>query len=174
MKHTSSNAARGLASRPKNRPAHPIQGALMPPSDPSPTPIFRFSTPFLKIFSPRMSVHVRRALNRRAAPSRHPKTPEFRGKTPHPHRAAAPKLPAKHRPGTPKTPPLTPLRIKKLSKVRSTLLTPLPGECILEYMRLKEPRRPPRTGRYAQHPRLQNFQTIPPRIRRSGALTPKE
>ena len=84
------------------------------------------------------------------------------------------KSPAKRLSRTLENPPLTPLHIKKLSKVRSTLLTPLPGECILEYMRLKESRRPPRTGRHAQHPRLQNFQTIPPRIRRSGALTPKE
>lgn len=50
-----------------------------------------------------------------------------------------PKIPpAKHPSRALKHPPLTPLRIKKLSKVRSTLLTPLPGECILEYMRLKE------------------------------------
>lgn len=129
---------------------------------------------FLKIFLPRVPVTVRRALNRRAAPLRHPKTPEFRGKTTHSRLAAALKSPAKHRLGAPKNPPLTPFHIKKLSKVRSTLLThPLRG-CILEYMRLKEPRRPPHTGRHAQHPRLQNFQTIPPRIRRSGALTPKE
>ena len=132
------------------------------------------SKKFLKIFSPRPPAAVRRALNRRAALSPRPKPLEFRGKTIHPHLAAALKSPAKHRSGTPKNPTLTPLRIKKLSKVRSTLLTPLPGECILEYMRLKEPRRPPRTGRHAQHPRLRKFQTIPPRIRRSGALTPKE
>lgn len=66
------------------------------------------------------------------------KTPEFRGKTARPCLAATPKTPAKHPSGTLKNPPLTPLRIKKLSKVRSTLLTPQPGECILEYMRLKE------------------------------------
>lgn len=125
---------------------------------------------FLKIFSPRAPAHVRRALNRRTTPSRHPKTPEFRGKTAHARLAPTSKSPAKRSSGAPKNPPLTPLRIKKLSKVRSTLLTVPPGGCILEYMRLKEPRRPPRTGRYAQHPRLQNFQTIPPRIRRSGAL----
>ena len=133
-----------------------------------------FLSPFLKNFSPRPSGGVRRALNRRAAPSPRPKTPEFRGETAHSHLAAVSKSPAKRPSRALKHPPLTPLRIKKLSKVRSTLLTPLPGECILEYMRLKEPRRPPRTGRYAQHPRLHNFQTIPPRIRRSGALTPKE
>lgn len=96
-----------------------------------------FSTPFLKIFSPRAPAHVRRALNRRAAPSPRPRTPEFRGKTPHSRLAAAPISPAKHRFRAPKNPSLTPLRIKKLSKVRSTLLTPLPEECILEYMRLK-------------------------------------
>lgn len=146
----------------------------MSPTGTTRPPIFRFSTPFLKIFSPRAPGTVRRALNRRALPSRRPKTPEFRGKTAPSRLAAAPKSPAKHRPRTLKHPPLTPLRIKKLSKVRSTLLTPLPGECILEYMRLKEPHRPPRTGRHAQHPRLRKFQTIPPRIRRSGALTPKE
>jgi len=33
---------------------------------------------------------VRRALNRRAALSRHPKTPEFRGKTARPRLVAAP------------------------------------------------------------------------------------
>lgn len=129
---------------------------------------------FLKIFSHRVPVGVCRALNRLAAPSRHSKTPEFRGKTPHSRLAAAPKSPAKHPSRALKHPPLTPLRIKKLSKVRSTLLTPLPEECILEYMRLKEPRRPPHAERHAQHPRLQNFQTIPPRVRRSGALTHKE
>lgn len=109
----------------------------MPPSVPSRTPIFRFSTPFLKIFSPRVPGTVRRALNRCATPSTSPKTPEFRGKTAHPRLAAAPKSPAKYRPRALKHPPLTPPHIKKLSKVHSTLLTPLPGECILEYMRLK-------------------------------------
>lgn len=104
---------------------------------------------FLKIFSPRAPGSIRRALNRLAALSPSPKTPKFRGKTTHPHLTATPKSRAKHRPGTLKNPPLTPLHIKKLSKVRSTLLTPLPGECILEYMRLKEPRRPPHTGRSA-------------------------
>lgn len=115
---------------------------------------------FLKIFSPRALAHVRRALNRLAAPSPSPKTPEFRGKTAHPYLVATPKSPAKHRPRALKNPPLTPLRIKKLSKVRSTLLTPLPGECILEYMRLKEPRRPPHTGRHAQcrpPPKFSNY-----------------
>ena len=96
-----------------------------------------FLSPFLKNFSPRPSGGVRRALNRRAAPSPSPKTPEFRGKTAHSRLAAVSKSPAKHPSGAPKNPPLTPLHIKKLSKVRSTLLTPLPGECILEYMRLK-------------------------------------
>ena len=118
-----------------------------------------FSTPFLKIFSPNHPGTVRRALNRRAAPARHPKTPEFRGKTPQPHLAIVPKSTAKRPSRTLKIPPLTPLRIKKLSKVRSTLLTPLPGECILEYMRLKEPRRPLHTERHAQHrppPKLSN------------------
>ena len=100
--------------------------------------VFRpLSKKFLKIFSPRVPGTVRRALNRLAVPSPSPKTPEFRGKTPHSRLAATSKSLAKHRPRTLKNPPLTPLRIKKLSKVRSTLLTPLPGECILEYMRLK-------------------------------------
>lgn len=115
---------------------------------------------FLKIFSPRVPGTVRRALNRRAEPSRHPKTLEFRGKTPHPHLAAAPIFPIKHPGRTPKNPPLTRLREKKLSKVRSTLLTASPRGCILEYMRLKEPRRPPHTGRHAQHrppPKLSNY-----------------
>lgn len=115
---------------------------------------------FKKIFSPSQPAHVRRALNRHAAPSRHPEPPEFRGKTAHSRRAAALKLPAKRRPRTLKNPPLTHLREKKLSKVRSTLLTrPLRG-CILEYMRLKESRRPPHTGRHAQHrppPKLSNY-----------------
>lgn len=85
-----------------------------------------------------MPIGVRRALNRRTAPSRHSKTPEFRGKTAHSRLAAAPESPVKHPSGTLKNPPLTRLREKKLSKVRSTLLTrPLRG-CILEYMRLKE------------------------------------
>ena len=106
---------------------------------------------FLKIFSPRAPAHIRRALNRRAAPSRHSKTPEFRGKTAHSRLAATPIFPVKHCPRTLKNPPLTHLCEKKLSKVRSTLLThPLRG-CILEYMRLKEPRRPPHTERHAQH-----------------------
>lgn len=95
------------------------------------------SKKFLKIFSPNHPGTVRRALNRRAAPTRHPKTPEFRGKTAYSRLAAAPKSPAKHRLRALKHPPFTSLHIKKLSKVRSTLLTPLPGECILEYMRLK-------------------------------------
>lgn len=118
------------------------------------------SKKFLKIFSPNRATHVRRALNRRAAPSPSPNIPEFRGKTAHARLAAASKSPAKHRLRAPKNPPLTHLREKKLSKVRSTLLTrPLRG-CILEYMRLKEPRRPPRTGRHAQHrppPKLSNY-----------------
>lgn len=137
-------------------------------------PNFSIFTPFLKIFSPNHPGTVRRALNRRAAPSRYPKTPELRGKTAHSRLAIAPKSPAKHPSGALKHPPLTLLHTKKLSKVHSTLLTAPPRGCILEYMRLKEPRRPTHTGRHAQHPRLQNFQTNPPRIRRSGALTPKE
>lgn len=97
----------------------------------------QFFTPFLKIFSPRSPGSVRRALNRRPAPMLRPKTAEFRGKTAHSRLTAAPKSPAKHPSETPKNPPLTRLREKKLSKVRSTLLTrPLRG-CILEYMRLK-------------------------------------
>ena len=92
---------------------------------------------FLKNFSPRVSGTVRRALNRLAAPSRHPKTPKFRGKTAHVRLATAPKTPAKHCPRTLKNPPLTPLHTKKLSKVHSTLLTAPPRGCILEYMRLK-------------------------------------
>lgn len=133
-----------------------------------------FFTPFLKNFSPQPPGSVRRALNRRAAPALRIKTAEFRGKSAHPCLAAASKSPAKRPSRTPKNPPLTHLHEKKLSKVRSSLLTALSRGCILEYMRLKEPRRPPHTGRHAQHPRLQNFQTNPPRIRRSGALTPKE
>lgn len=118
------------------------------------------SKKFLKIFSPRAPGTIRRALNRRAAPSLHPKTPEFRGKTAHSRLAAVPKSPVKHPSGTPKNPPLTRLREKKLSKVHSTLLTPLPEGCILEYMRLKEPRRPPHAGWHAQHrppPKLSNY-----------------
>ena len=92
---------------------------------------------FLKIFSPRAPGSVRRALNRRAAPSRHPKTPEFRGKTAHTRLAATPKSPTKRPCKATKNPPLTPLCIKKLSKVRSSLLTAPPRGCILEYMRLK-------------------------------------
>lgn len=49
-KCTPGNAARGLVSRPKNRPARPIWGAPRPPPCPSRTPIFRFSTPFFKNF----------------------------------------------------------------------------------------------------------------------------
>lgn len=109
--------------------------ALLPPP-----PIFRFYAlfhPFLKIFSRRPPGGVRRALNRRAAPTLRPKTAEFRGKIAHSRLAAALKSPAKHPSGTPKNPHLTRLHEKKLSKVRSTLLThPLRG-CILEYMRLK-------------------------------------
>ena len=85
-----------------------------------------------------MPAHVRRALNRRAAPSPRPKTPEFRGKTAHLHLAATPKITRKASFQSPEKPTLSPLYIKKLSKVHSSLLTALPGECILEYMRLKE------------------------------------
>ena len=119
-----------------------------------------FSPLFLKIFSPKNPAHVRRALNRRAVLLPSSKTPEFRGKTAHSRLATAQKSPAKHRSRALKNPPLTPLHIKKLSKVRSTLLTAPPRECILEYMRLKEPRRPPHTGRHAQHrppPQLSNY-----------------
>lgn len=140
-----------------------------------PHPNFQVLHPFLKNLSPSQPAHVRRALNRRAAPSRHSKTAEFRGKTAYSRLAAAPIFPVKHRPRALKNPPLTPIRIKKLSKVRSTLLTPLPGECILEYMRLKEAAQTtPTRGGTRSTDRLHNFQTIPPRIRRSGALTPKE
>jgi len=83
-------------------------------------------------------VGVRRALNRRAVLLPSSKTPEFRGKTAHSRLATAQKSPAKHRSRALKNPPLTPLHIKKLSKVRSTLLTVPPRGCILEYMRLKE------------------------------------
>ena len=117
------------------------------------------SKKFLKIFSPRAPGTIRRALNRRAAPSRHPKTPEFCGKTPHSRLAAASKSPAKRPSSVPKNPPLTQSREKKLSKVRSTLLTHPPRGCILEYTRLKEPRRPLHTERHAQHqppPKLSN------------------
>lgn len=145
----SSNAARGPASRPKNRLEHPYircpHVTFRHPSHPN----FSVFHPFFKNFSPNHPGSVRRALNRRAAPARHPKTPEFRGKTAHSRLAAAPESPVKHPSGTLKNPPLTRLREKKLSKVRSTLLThPLRG-CILEYMRLKEPRRLPHTGRHA-------------------------
>ena len=173
MSHRDSgDAARDLASRPKNHrtlyklPLHHL------PAPPAP-PISGFSPlskKFLKNFSPRVPARVRRALNRRAAPSCRPKTPEFRGKTAHARLAAAPIFPVKHCPRTLKNPPLTHLREKKLSKVRSTPLTrPLRG-CILEYMRLKEPRRPPHTGGTRSTDRLRKFQTNPPRVRRSGAL----
>ena len=131
----------------------------MSPTGTTRPPIFRFSTPFLKIFSPRVPGTVRRALNRHAAPSHSPKPPEFRGKIAHARLATAPKSPAKRRPRTLKNPPLTPLHIKKLSKVRSSLLTAPSRGCILEYMRLKEPRRPPHTERHAQHrppPKISN------------------
>ncbi len=104
-------------------------------------PIFGFfalSLTFLKIFSPNHPGAVRRALNRRPAPTPRSKTPEFRGKTAHSRLAAAPKSTVKHRPDAPKNPPLTQSHEKKLSKVRSSLLTALPRGCILEYMRLKE------------------------------------
>lgn len=105
------------------------------------TPISGFSPLFLKvfkIFSPRAPAHVRRALNHRAAPLRHSKTAEFRGKTAYSHLAAAPIFPVKHCPRTLKNPPFTLLHTKKLSKVHSSLLTALPRGCILEYTRLKE------------------------------------
>lgn len=92
---------------------------------------------FLKIFSPRVLASVRRALNRPTALSRHPKTPEFRGRTAHARLAVAPKIPAKHPSRALKNPPLTHPNEKKLSLFHSTLLTVPPRECILEYMRLK-------------------------------------
>ena len=104
-------------------------------------PQFSVFRPFLKIFKKFFAQLARQrppcAESPRRTPAR-PKTPEFHGKTAHSRLAAAPKSPAKHPSGTPKNPPLTRTREKKLSKVRSTLLTrPLRG-CILEYMRLKE------------------------------------
>ena len=78
-----------------------------------------------------------------------PSTPRRRPKTPRKTPLQSPEKPVPH------TPPR-----KKLSKVHSTLLTPLPRECILEYMRLKEPRRPPHAERRAQHrppPKLSNY-----------------
>ena len=117
---------------------HLLYRSLLVPLAPQFFRFFALPHPFLKIFSPRLPAYVRRALNRRAAPSPRVKTPEFRGKPPHPHLASALKSPAKHPSIAPKAPLLTPLHTKKLSKVRSTLLTAPPGECILEYMRLKE------------------------------------
>lgn len=138
---SSSNAARDLASQTQKLPRTPYIGCPHATFRPLSHPTFRVFHPsfkkFLKIFLPRAPGIVRRALNRRTSPSHHPKTPEFRGKTAHPRLATAPISPAKHRLGAQKNPPLTPLRIKKLSKVRSTLLTDLPRGCILEYMRLK-------------------------------------
>lgn len=164
MSHcTSSNAARGLVSRPKSRPPHILWGMPSSHLPTPPAPHFSGFSPlskkFLKNFSPRVPGPVRRALNRLVALSSNPKTPEFRGKTARPCLTAAPKSPAKHRPGTLKNPRLTQIHEKKLSKVHSTLLTPQLGECILEYMRLKEPRRPPHTERHAQHrppPKISN------------------
>ena len=155
-KCTPGNAARGLVSRPKNRPARPIWGAPRPPPCPSRTPIFRFFTPFLKIFKNFFAPSARRCLpcaepsRRTLAWAENPGIPRQNAPSAsHSCLVAAPKSPAKHPSRAPKTPPLTPLRIKKLSKVRSTLLTRPPRECILEYMRLKEPRRPPHAGRHA-------------------------
>lgn len=131
------------------------------PTPPAP-PFLGFLAPFFNFFKKFFARLPRPCPPCAESPCRvlaQTRTPEFRGRTAHSRLAAVPKSPAKHRPGTPKYPTLTPLRIKKLSKVRSTLLTPLPGECILEYMRLKEPRRPPHTGRHAQHrppPKISN------------------
>ena len=147
----------------------------MPPFGTSHTLIFRFFTPFLKIFSHRVSVGVRRALNRRAVPSPRPKTPEFRDKTAHSRLAAAPKSPAKHRPRALKNPPLTPPHIKKLSKVRSTLLTrPLRG-CILEYMRLKVAAQATPHGVVSAAPTAsKTFKLSRLALEEAGHLTPKE
>lgn len=96
---------------------------------------------FLKIFKNFFAPSARHCPPCAESPRRtftQTKTPEFRGKTPRSHLAITPKSPLKHRPRALKNPPLTPLHIKKLSKVRSTLLTAPPGGCILEYMRLKE------------------------------------
>lgn len=117
---TFSNAARGLASRLKRfqtqrLPRTPYIRCSQSTFRHLSRPNFSVFHPFLKIFLPRPPVTVRRALNRLAALSRHPKTPEFRGKTAHSRLAAAPKSPAKHRLRTPKNSPLTPLHIKKLS-----------------------------------------------------------
>lgn len=109
-KCTPSIAARGLASRPKNRPAHPIEGVIGSPSGTSSTPIFRFFAlfrPFLKKFFAELARHCppcaespRRALapfknrgiprqNRPFAPRRRLKiprnTPLQSPKTPNPH-----------------------------------------------------------------------------------------
>ena len=126
------------------------------------TPIFRAFPPFLKIFKnffaqpPRPYPPWAESPRRTLAPSENPGIPRQIRPFPPRHR---PKITRKTPPQNPKNPSLTPLHIKKLSKVRSTLLThPLRG-CILEYMRLKDPRRPPHTGRHAQHrppPKISN------------------
>lgn len=116
---------------------HLLYRSLLVPLAPQFFRFFALPHPFLKIFSPRLPAYVRRALNRRAAPSPRVKTPEFRGKTAHSRLSTTPKSPTKHPARTSKHPPLTPLNTKKLSKVRSTLLTAPPRECILEYIRLK-------------------------------------
>lgn len=108
-KRTPSNAARGLAPRIKNLSADPHircpQVTSRPLSHPQFSGFSPLSKKFLKIFSPRVPGTVRRALNRRAAPSPSPKTPEFRGKTAHARLAAAPKPSAKRPSGAPKNRP---------------------------------------------------------------------
>ena len=93
---------------------------------------------------------------RTLAPPRNPGIPRQNRPSAHRHR---PKIARKTPLQNPKNPPLTHFREKKLSKVRSSLLTAPPRRCILEYMRLKEPRRPLHTERHAQHqppPKLSN------------------
>ena len=138
---TSSNVARGHKFPDPKIAPHTLY-KVRPGTPPAPlTPHFPGFSPlskkFLKNFSPRAPGTIRRALNCCTAPSHHSKTPEFRGKTAHACLAAAPIFPVKHCPRALKNPPLTHLREKKLSKVRSSLLTDPPRGCILEYMRLK-------------------------------------
>lgn len=116
------------------------------PSDhlPAPlTPSFLGFSPLFLIFFKKFFAQLARPCPPCAESPRHTLAPPKNRGISRQNRPFAPrrrlKITCKNTPAEPpKNLPLTHLREKKLSKVRSTLLTAPPRGCILEYMRLKE------------------------------------